>query len=175
MKPTQFLNGIGLLLLLAGFGAVLAQDTRAPDTIPPSARSAAVMPLFAMAVVVEVNRPTGEITYQYTHLRQVVVTETGQDGTRVQRVNLALETIQTTVPVAGFSFFDAKGRELTVDASLGRAKKADVMVIYRGGRLPDPRYLRVFKDDTLVLVCGDKSIAPISADIITSGYVPNRR
>ena len=176
MKPTQFfVNSIGVFLVVAGFSGVLAQDTRVPDTVVPTARFPTVVAPFTLAVVVAVNRSTGEITYQCTHLREGVVTETGQDGIRIQKVHLVPETITTKVPLASFSLFDAKGRELTVDVVSGRAKKGEVIVIYRGGRLPDPRYLSVFKDNTLVLVRGDKNIAPISADIQTPGYIPNQR
>jgi hypothetical protein len=131
---------------------------------------------FTLAVVVEVNKSTGEITYQYTHLRLGTLAERGRDGVWVQKGHLAPETITTKAPLAGFSLYDAKGSKFSVDAFVGRVKKADVIVIYHGGRLPDPRYLRIFKDDTLVLVCGDENIAPISADPAPPpGYTPTPR
>jgi hypothetical protein len=173
MTTYRLAQGIFVLLLGVCSLTLLAQDSRPRETIPPTVSSSAINP-FTLAVVAEVNKSTREITYKYTHLRPMVLTETGQDGVRVQTVRLVPETITTKVPLAGFLLYDAKGSKLTVDAFVGRVKRADVIVIYAGGRLPDPTYLRVFKDDTLILVRGDANTAPIFADPNSPpGYAPN--
>jgi hypothetical protein len=171
MAPNHCVHGICALLLgVYSTSSLLAGD------IGPSAASPSLINPFTLAVVAGVKKSSGEITYKYTHLRQMVLSETGQDGVHVQKVHLVPETVTTMTPLAGSSLFDAKGNKLSVDAFVRRARKGDVIVVYHAGRLPDPRYLRVFRDDTLVLVCGDKNISPISADPNPPpGYTPNPR
>jgi len=157
---------------------LLAEDHSAPpDTVvPASAIATSAIAPFTLAIVIEVNKSTGEITYKWTVLRRFVVTERGTSGAAdVRTVHVVPETITANLPLAGFPLYDAKGNRLAVDAFVSRVKRGDVILVYDGGRLPDSRYLRVFKDDTLILVRGNADTPPISADPNQppATYVPN--
>jgi hypothetical protein len=175
MMQQHFPHGIWALFLGVCSTALFAEDTRTPATVVPVPMASAIAP-FTLAVVAETKKSTGEIKFQYTILRSMVVTQREQDGKSIQTIRNVPETVTTQMPLAAYSLFDSKGNKLTVGAFLDRVKVADVIVVYAGGRLPDPRYLGIFKDGTLILVHGDPNTAPISANPNPpSGYAPNPR
>jgi hypothetical protein len=79
--------------------------------------------------------------------------------------------------LARYPLYDARGNKLAVDAFVSRVKAGDVILVCDSGRLPDSRYLRVFKDDTLILVHGKADTPPIPADpnLPPATYAPNPR
>ena len=181
MKPTYFVYCILALLLGACAISLLAEDTRPPDTVPPTGSASTIAP-FELAVVVKlkrVNKWTAEIACRWTVLRPVAITENGAPGSEgVKSIRNVPETVTAQFPFddSDSLVYDARGNKFSVDAFLSHIKAGDVIVIYRGGRLPDPRYLRIFKDNTMILVRGDANTAPISADPKPpSDYVPNHR
>jgi hypothetical protein len=172
MRPFAVTHGVfGLLLGSAG---LFAQVPGPPATIIPVANTA--MAPLQLAVVAGTNKSTGEIKFQYTLLRPMTLTDHAPGGRGVPAVRHVSETVTTQIPLAGSSLFDARGNRLTVAAFLARVNIGDVIVIYEAGRLPEAAYLRIFKDDTLILVRGDAHTAPISANPLTpTDYVPNPR
>jgi hypothetical protein len=173
MTSYHFARAFFALLFGVCSTLLLAEDTRSPDTVAPE--TSVLHPLFQLAVVVEANKSTSEITLNYAALRRFVVTQRESGVVIRNTIRDVSETTTATLPLAGFSLYDAKGNKLTVDAFFNRVRKTDVILIYEGGRLPDPKYLRIFKDDTLVLVRGDANTAPVSANPAPAGYMPNRR
>jgi hypothetical protein len=118
-----------------------------------------------LAIIVKVDRSSGEIAYQWS----VLEVESGKAKLRPIR-----ETVQLSL--AGYLLYDATGKKLAVGDFIRRAGAGEVILISHGGRLPDPRYLRVLKDDTLILLRGQADTTPIPAGHNPPpGYVPNPR
>jgi hypothetical protein len=159
----RFVQAVGALILGTFSVLLLAEDAPRPDGIGPMTSGSAINP-FTLGIFCGTDKAASEIMYTYTRLRPVAEAREGQDGARVKTIRLVAETRSANIPLARLGIFDAKGDRLTFDAFLGRVKKGDVIVVYEGSRLPAPQYLRIFRDDTLILVHADRNPASIPAD-----------
>ena len=190
MTLGDFAHGILALVLGVCSTSLLAEDRSAsPDTItpahpldtagPPYSYSETVAP-FKLAVVTKLDRAASCISFQHTIFRSTIVAEkvrfsNGQYVERTRERRSVPETVFETAPLGNFSFYDAKGNRLIIDAFVGRVNPGDTVLICEGGRLPDRKYLRIFRDDTMILVRGDPSMPPSLDASPPSTYRPNGR
>lgn len=156
---------------------LLAADYSVPPTNAPPApgSSACTFSPFTLAVVVDVNKSTSEITYKWTVLRPFMITQKRASGWVDVTTHDVPETATAKFPLDRVPLYDAKGNKLAVDTFVSRVKNGDVILVCACGRLPDSPYLRVFKDETLILVLGKTDTPPIPADPNPppATYVPN--
>lgn len=163
MRLIRFAQAIAALILGVISVSLLAQDARPPDTVGPKTSNSPINP-FTLAIFGVADEATGQIMYTYTRLLPIAEAREGENGARVTTIRLVAETRSANIPLTSLGIFDAKGNRLTLDAFLGRVKKGEVIVVYEGNRLPAPQYLRIFKDDTLILVHSDRNPTSFPTD-----------
>jgi hypothetical protein len=136
-----------LTLFLSGLSLTAQDATKTPPGPPPT-----------MIVVGSVD-PMGTLTATQRVTRIVPVTvekEVVQAGvamkvtvTEYQKVE---ETVTTKVALKDYTIHDAKGEKVKPDAALKRLTSGSVILVSANGQKVDPAYLRIIKDDTLILV-----------------------
>jgi hypothetical protein len=176
MTLCHYVHGLFALFLCVFSTRLLAEDRSVPpSTITPAPCATTTIAPFTPAIVVEMNKSTREITYKWPSLRSVFTTQAeALVVADVRTIRYVPETVTAKFPLGGFLLYDTRGNKLAVDDFVSRVKAGDVILVCEGGRLPDAPYLRVFKDDTLILVRGKADTPPIPVDPnLPPGYVPH--
>ena len=119
-----------------------------PADVPPrgSARGT-----FTVAVVDSVDKSAAEINYTYINHRQVVETVKDGPGAGTRTVHY-VESITAQCSLAAFALYDAKGTRLAAETFMRRVRKGSMILFCQDDILPAPEYLRVFRDDALILL-----------------------
>lgn len=124
-----------MALLLASVAVWLVGEgptVATPTTAPPR-----------FGVVASVSRETATLNLAQT--RSVVVFVGGEP-------RVIVDVSQVRFSVEGCRFLTAAGKEVTAEAFWQRTKAGQTVLISAHNHKPDPAFLRVLKDDTLVIV-----------------------
>jgi hypothetical protein len=125
------------------------------DEPPPRERITATL-----GVIREVSLVANNIVCEWASTRLTFMAVNPQAARSV-----AKERIESQFGSSPVSVYDVNGKKLPATVAAKRMKPGDVVLVSEDEQLPDLRYLRVLKDDVLVLVR-----APFEANLIP---VPN--
>lgn len=108
-----------------------------------------------LAIVSKVADPPGKITCSWGTLKPVWETRSREKNGRTETYSVVRYIAASefkTFSLDKSKFYDTLGNEMTRKAFEDRAKLGDTIVVADDGNLPDQAYLRVFKDNVLILV-----------------------
>jgi hypothetical protein len=100
-----------------------------------------------LGVVSKVSKLGNNIICEWTSTRLTVMAGNSQENAGAAGKGIAGHFDSSPV-----SFYEVRGSKILAERVASRVKPGDVVVVSEDGRMPERRYLQVFKDEVLVLV-----------------------